>query len=471
MPGLVIRSAEVASARTDVRIEAGRIAALGPALEAEPGDSVLEARGGALLPGLHDHHLHLLAWAAALGSVRCGPPEVQSERALAAALRAAAVPGSAAAERSAFVRGVGYHESVAGELDRARLDAFLPHVPLLIQHRTCSLWMLNSAACRRFGLDDGVDAPGVERDARGRASGRLFRLDAWLRERLGDEALPALAPVGAALTRYGVTGVTDATPALGPAALAALVSAAGGGALPQRLVLLGADAAAAAPLEVGPEKLVLDERALPPLAELVGRVRAAHACERAVAIHCVTRTELVLALAALEEVGPRAGDRIEHASVAPPELAAWLARLGVAVVTQPGFVRSRGDAYLREVEGRDRAWLYRCAGFDAAGVPLGAGTDAPFGEPDPWLAMQAAVDRRTAAGERLGAGEALSPERALALFTTSAAAPGGAPRRIAQGARADLCLLDRPWARARDALASDAVAATLGAGRLLWQRG
>jgi predicted amidohydrolase YtcJ len=84
--------------------------------------------------------------------------------------------------------------------------------------------------------------------------------------------------------------------------------------------------------------------------------------------------------------------------------------------------------------------------------------------------MQAAVDRRTAAGETLGAGEALSPERALALFTTPPDAPGGAPRRIAPGARADLCLLDRPWSRARDALASERVVATLGAGQILYRR-
>jgi predicted amidohydrolase YtcJ len=84
--------------------------------------------------------------------------------------------------------------------------------------------------------------------------------------------------------------------------------------------------------------------------------------------------------------------------------------------------------------------------------------------------MQAAVDRRTAAGATLGAGEALSPERALALFTTPAEAPGGAPRSIALGACADLCLLDRPWARARHALASAAVAATFRAGRLIYTR-
>jgi predicted amidohydrolase YtcJ len=459
--GLLIRDAELASERADLRIEAGRIAALGRGLAAAPGDRVLEARGGALLPGLHDHHLHLLAWAAALGSVPCGPPAVRDERALAAALRGARGAG--------FVRGVGYHESVAGALDRARIDALLPGRPVRIQHRSGALWMLNSAACRALGLDGGADAEGVERDAAGVATGRLFRLDAWLRARLAAEPAPDLAPVGAALARAGVTGVTDATPDLAPAALAALGAARSGGVLPQHLVLLGAPAPGDG-FAAGPAKLVLDERALPPLAALVTRVRAAHAGGRAVAVHCVTRAELVLALAALEEAGVRAGDRIEHASVAPPELVAWLARLGLTVVTQPGFVRSRGDDYLREVELRDRPWLYRCAGFAEAGVALGAGTDAPFGEPDPWRAMQAAVDRRTAAGEALGAAEALSPERALALFTTPAGAPGGAPRRLEPGARADLCLLDRPWSRAREALASDAVAATIGTGELIWSR-
>jgi predicted amidohydrolase YtcJ len=457
--GLLIRDAEVEGERLDVRVDAGRVAALGPDLVPAAGDLALEAGGGALLPGLHDHHLHLLAWAAALGSVRCGPPDVRDEAALVARLRAAA-------EGAAFLRGVGYHESVAGDLDRVRLDAWVPETPLRIQHRSGQLWMLNSAACRALGLDAGADTPGVERDARGRATGRLFRLDAWLRERLGPAAPPDLAAVGAALARAGVTGVTDATPGLAAGALAALAAAAATGALPQRLVLLGADAAG---FEAGPHKLVLDERALPPLDELAERIARAHGAGRAVAIHCVTRAELVLALAALEQAGAHAGDRIEHASVAPPELVGWIARLGAAVVTQPGFVRSRGDAYLREVEPRDRPWLYRCAGFTAAGVALGAGTDAPFGEPDPWRAMQAAVDRRTAAGETLGAGEALSPERALALFITPPEAPGGAPRRIAPGARADLCLLDRPWSRARDALAADAVVATIGAGRVLWR--
>ena len=130
---------------------------------------------------------------------------------------------------------------------------------------------------------------------------------------------------------------------------------------------------------------------------------------------------------------------------------------------------SRGN-YPALGEPRDRPWLYRGRGFLDADVPLGGGTDAPFGDPDPWLAMRAAVDRCSAGGVKLGAAEALSPERALALFTSPSGTPGGPSRRIEVAESADLCLLDRPWSAARQSLASDQVAATLRRGRLIWVR-
>jgi predicted amidohydrolase YtcJ len=153
--------------------------------------------------------------------------------------------------------------------------------------------------------------------------------------------------------------------------------------------------------------------------------------------------------------------------VAPPELVALLAALPVTVITQPNFVHERGDAYLRDVAPRDRPWLYRCRAWLEAGVPLGGGTDAPFGDPDPWRAMRAAVDRRSAAGAMLGRDEALTPERALALFTTPPEAPGGAPRSVAPGAPADLCLLRVPWKQARDRLDVTDVAGAWSAGAIL----
>ena len=214
-------------------------------------------------------------------------------------------------------------------------------------------------------------------------------------------------------------------------------------------------------------KLILDEAALPSFEALCAAIVAAHARARGVAIHCVGRAELALAASALAEAGPRADDRLEHAAVAPPELVELVATTGVSVVTQPNFLEERGDDYLREVEARDLPWLYRGRGWLEAGVRLAGGSDAPFGAPDPWRAIRAAVSRLTRAGVTLGEAERLAPERALALFLGPLGDPGGAPRRVALGAPADLCLLDRPWRSAREELSSACVRATWRAGRLV----
>jgi predicted amidohydrolase YtcJ len=467
---LLIRGAELEGRRVDLRIRGATIAEIAPELEAQAGEAWIEARGGALLPGLHDHHLHLLALAAALRSLRCGPPQVTSARELAGVLGAAA---RAAAAGEVWLRGVGYHESVAGPLARDALDRFVSDRPLRIQHRTGALWMLNSAAISALGLDAGRDAPGVERDAAGRATGRLYRCDEALRAWLPDPGAPDLREVGARLARVGVCGVTDATPHNAAAELSIFARAQSEGLLPQRVLALGArelpePGAAQARLARGARKLVLREDALPELDALVAEFRDAHAQGRAVAIHCVTRAELVLAAAALELAGSVEGDRIEHASIAPPDAVALVARLRLTVVTQPNFACERGDAYLDEVDARDRAWLYRGRTWLDAGVALGGGTDAPYGEPDPWAAMRAAVQRRTASGRPIGPAEAITPERALALFTSSHDAPGGAPRDLAVGTPADVCLLAHPWAQARHELSAASVRATFCAGALAY---
>lgn len=449
-----------------VRIGGERIAEVAPALAPRPAEERLDAAGGALLPGLHDHHAHLLALAAAARSLRCGPPEVRTREELARAL-------VGARPEAGWVRGTGYHDSVAGPLERRALDALAPGVAVRLQHRSGALWILSSEAVERIGLDAGADAPGVERDERGRATGRVYREDAWLRERIGARP-PDLAPVGARLARLGLTGATDATAANGPAELALLESAVACGALPQRLLVLGGPdlpLPTQPRVERGAVKLVLAEAELPDFDGFAAAIRAAHAAGRAAAVHCATRAELAFAVGAFDAAGARPGDRIEHAAVAPPDLAARVAALGLTVVVQPHFVRERGDAYRVEVEPADLPWLHRAGGLERAGIALAAGSDAPFGDPDPWRSMQSAVIRRTESGAPLGPDEALSPERALRLFTSAAGDPGGAPRRVAPGEPADLCLLDRPWAEARKRLEAGLVAATLVAGRVVFRRG
>src|SRR3546814_12404699 len=89
---MLIRNAEIWSGtdgRTsdiaDVRLSQGHIAEIGR-LVREPEESSIDARGGALLPGLHDHHIHLFALAAALASIACGPPAIANAAALAETL-------------------------------------------------------------------------------------------------------------------------------------------------------------------------------------------------------------------------------------------------------------------------------------------------------------------------------------------------------------------------------------------------
>jgi predicted amidohydrolase YtcJ len=360
------------------------------------GEEVVEADGGALLPGLHDHHVHLRALAAARSSVDVG-----------AGLEALRVPGSG------WLRATGYHESVAGDLDRRVLDGVVGDRPVRVQHRSGELWVLSSAAVRAVGLPDDHD-------------GRLWRRDDWLRERVPPVPLD-LAGVGREAAARGVSGFTDTTPGRSADDVDDLL------ALPQRLHLMVPPAVALPEhprVTPGPHKLLLDDVTLPTVDELAATIAAAG---RGIAVHCVTRVQLVAFLAA----GPRPGDRIEHGAVIPPELVEELARLGVVVVTQPNFVVERAAQYRADVDPDDLPSLYRCGSLLRAGVAVCAGTDAPFGGADPWAAMRAAVRRDLGPEERIG------PARALDLFLGWATDPAR-PRTIDVGAPADLCLLHVP---------------------------
>jgi predicted amidohydrolase YtcJ len=485
-PAWLFRRAELAGRRVaDVRVSDGFVTEVSAdPLRAGPGETVVDAAGGALLPGLHDHHIHLMSLAAAASSVHVGPPGVLDGAGLRRALRSAAEPApapgpEAEAGVARWIRAVGYHPAVAGDLDRLALDEIVPDRPVRLQYRTGELWVLNSLAVKLAGVG-ACPLAGVERDAAGRPTGRLWRLDSWLREAVPPVPVD-LAGVGRAAAAAGVVGFTDATPARTAAEQSALVAAVVSGSLPQRLTLMrgcpdgrrspdGGDAAraviASGRLSWGPTKIILDDATLPDPASLATRIRASHRSGRPVAVHCVTRVQLVVALAALDEAGARDGDRIEHAAVVPPELRGPMRSHRLTVVTQPIFIAERGDRYLADVTDEDPQALYPAASLLAAGVRVAAGTDAPFGGPDPWRSIAAAIDRRTAGGTVLGPGERLRPAQALGLFLGEAAAPHRL-RSIRPGAVADLCLLRLPRDAALRQPSAGLVALTTVAGRLV----
>jgi predicted amidohydrolase YtcJ len=437
----LIRNASVEGRLVDVAVGDGRITGVGDPGSLPRHGEDLDARGGALLPGLHDHHIHLLALAAARSSVQLGPPHVRTPDAFRHALSRAA----RATSGGGWLRGVGYHESVAGSLDRDAVDLIVQNRPVRIQHRSGALWILNSIALERLGIVQ-TGPPGVERDVGGRATGRLFGLDDWLRDRR-TAARPDLGLVGTELVRYGITGVTDATPTQRGEDADILARAVAEGSLPQHVQLtggLGLDPAAGSGLRRGPVKLLVADHDLPPLDELVESISAGHALSRPIAIHAVTHIGLVLALAAWQEAGAAPGDRVEHGAVVTSEQAAELAKLGITVITQPVFVADRGDQYLTDVDCEDLPHLWPYRSLLDAGVRVAPSSDAPFGDPDPWRGMAAAVTRRTLAGLSLGGREAVDALTVLNGYLTPLDAPGGPPRRVTTGAEADLVLLRLP---------------------------
>lgn len=457
---MLIRGAEIRGhGIADLRIAGGRVSEIG-SLNPRAQEPLIEAGGGALLPGLHDHHIHLAGLAARAASVWCGPPDVTTPAQLATRLRR---PGQG------WLRGIGYHESVMGLPDARALDRLVSDRPLRIQHRSGRMWLLNSAALGEL-LGKAAAPPGLERDAAG-YTGRLFDEDRWLRDALGSQP-PDFAGISRELAGYGITGVTDMSPANDPAMAEHFAAQVRAGSLVQHCLLAGTLALAEAQSDgwrLGPAKLHLHEADFPPFDEAVAFAVAAHTQGRPVAIHCVSEVELVFALAVIEQAGTLRGDRIEHASVASPELVERIAALGLAVCVQPHFIAERGDRYLIDVEPRHVPDLYRLSSLHNAGIVLAGGSDAPFGSADPWSAMRAAVLRTTQAGLAITSDEALTPEEALALYLRDPE-DFSRERCIAIGMPADICLLDRPWAAARDLLSTAMVRAAIVSGRLVHDR-
>ncbi|EAQ00630.1 hypothetical protein JNB_10664 [Janibacter sp. HTCC2649] len=435
-PEILFTDVEVRGERTDVRVVSDRVAEIGRRLRPNSTDAdVVEGRGGALIPGLHDHHVHLLAMAAAATSIDlsgAGPTWTARLR-------------GARPDRSGWIRATGLHEVSGdeGTVDRRALDRARDDVPVRVQHRGGALWVLNTRALAQLPDIPGSDGDnGVERDPSGRRTGRIWRRDDLVRLASGG-VLPSTADVQRQLRRVGFTGVTDASPDLDEDAQTHLATSLSTGADRLRLTLLTANPTVAVSewVRIGARKLHLHDHDLPDPDTLAARITQARSVDRAVAVHCVTRQSLVLTLAALELAGPVEGDRIEHGFVFPPELAEWAASLGVRVVVQPLLLRDRGDDYLREVEPQDLDHLHPYATLLASGLRVAPSSDAPYAPADPWSTMRASRDRLSARGIRVGADCGVDPRTALRGYLSAPDDPGGAPRRVAPGLPADLCLL------------------------------
>ena len=205
---MLIKNVILDGVKKDVRCTHAFVSEVANELLAQEGERVIQANGGELLPGLHDHHMHFFATAALQRSVDCGVSSVPTAT---GQLHNAESLSHMLANSSGegWLRGVNYHESIAGDLDRWQLDALVGDRPARIQHRSGKLWIINSLAVEKLDLATHKDLPGVELDDNGMPTGRLFRLDAWLRQQLGQQDPIDASVLSRQMASFGVTGFTD----------------------------------------------------------------------------------------------------------------------------------------------------------------------------------------------------------------------------------------------------------------------
>jgi predicted amidohydrolase YtcJ len=450
--------------------------------EAPTGAEVVDLAGALVAPGLIDAHLHVAEVTRhreglSLAGIASLP-----------ALEAAVHDWAAQHPTGALVgRGWDPERFPAGIWPtRGDLDRWVADRPLALVHASGHALVVNSAALAAAGIFAGtVDPPGGRfgRGPDGEPDGRVFEsavghLEMRLPppEPLAPEALRRTLAAAAAL---GLTSLGAMS--AGPEETIGLRRLAASGALPVRVrVYLRASRAAeyfrdpggpsGAPgwfsvvgLKAftdgafGPRTAWLsapyaDDPSTSGMAsatdeQLRSVLEMARARRLVPALHAIGDQALVRALALLREYPLAYGRhaRIEHASLAPPELWPALGEVRPALVVQPGFLWS--DVWLRARLGVGRArWAYPFRSLLDRGHLLAGSSDAPYDPIDPWRGLNAAVHRagpdgRSANPEPL---EALVPEDAVRLYTANAGAALGEPLlgQLEPGAPADLVRLD-----------------------------
>jgi predicted amidohydrolase YtcJ len=216
--------------------------------------------------------------------------------------------------------------------------------------------------------------------------------------------------------------------------------------------------------------------------KLAACFRAATRAGKQTATHAIGDAAVRSIVDAFESIGdqPAVRDlrhRIEHAQLAGETDIERIAKLGLLVSCQP---HAAGDPAkdLRQLGEKRAAHAYPYRSLLDAGVPLSFGSDYP-GEStfDPLLGIHLAVNRtpeRAPAASSISPDEAITPEEALAAYTTGAAYAQFAEARkgrVAPGYLADLTVLsDDPSAVNPSTIRDIRVEATMVDGRVVYER-
>jgi predicted amidohydrolase YtcJ len=466
----------------DVHVSDGVVLDIAPAGALPRRGAVHDADGAWMVPGLWDHHVHVVQWALAAQRLPLG--EATSAAHAASLMSASTVMPDGRRVGTGFRDGL-WPDSPSLDV----LDAATGDVPTyLINADVHSVW-LNSAALQREGfqpdgvgilregpafeisrrlndVDPAVSDPlvaGMAQDAASRGVVGIVDLDmawnedAWIRRITGgfDTLRVSFGIYPEFLDRAVAEGLRTGDPARGTRSDLVQVG-------PLKVITDGSlgtrTAACSHPYHGDPRNrgvITVDA------ATLMDLMTRATASGLSCAIHAIGDVANSQALDAFAVTG--AWGTIEHAQLVAHADVPRFARLGVGASVQP--VHTLDDRDLTDtVWAEQTAQPYPVRALIDSGANVLFGSDAPVSALDPWAAMAAAVFRTRDDREPWQPHQRVDAATALAASTRGGSA---VPARIEPGDIADLALCARdPLAADEPELRGMAVAATLVAGRL-----
>lgn len=461
-----------------------------------PDTELIDARGGAVLPGLHDAHCHVASMGAEHAlQVDCTPEKRRCIADLIAAFQEAA----AETPEGKWLIGFGYDETKLAEKRHAtrwELDRASTRHPILLKSFTYHFGVVNSKALELAGIDRGTaDPPGglFERTADGQPNGVCFeeaffswipgfsKIKAIIPPYSEEEKARGLQIVCRDFNRMGLTSAGDASSDIHT--LLACQEADRRGALSVRLNLMIHESYFPALRDAGirtgfgnerckigsiksfadgacagrtvwlstPYGEKPDYHGIPVKTpeELSEAVRSYHEAGFQVSVHANGDLAINMVLDAYQKAlqsRPRENHRhrIEHCTFVTEEILKRMKRLGVAAAPFANYPITQGDKL--DVYGDWIDMMFAHRSFLDHGVRIGASTDFPVVTANPFISLQSMTTRRYVDGRVLGGKQRVSVEEAVEIYTLGSAYLSFDEHikgSIESGKLADFVILDR----------------------------
>lgn len=512
--GVVFDGVRLLAEGTEVAISGSTISAVGPALRdaACGGERIVDLRGGLLLPGFIDAHIHPIE--GGLERMRCDLSSAHTREGYLELIARYAREHPDAP----WILGGGWQVSAfpGGAPLAADLDAIVPDRPVFLSSRDHHAAWANGVAFALAGITGSTHDPvdgRIERDSTGAPAGVLqegarLLISGHIPNDTPAENHAALLAAQRYLHSLGITGWQDAIvgdygnhsdtgdiyrQAAESGELTAHVRAAlwwdrtrGAEQIPG--LVARRDALAHPRFSASTIKIMQDgipenrtAAMTSPYLDPACRCNTDAVGERGISfvdptdladyvteldtlgfqvhIHAIGDRAVTESLDAIEAARDRNGPsrnrhHIAHVQIVRPDDVPRFAALDVTVNMQPLWATFEPQMveFNLPLLGEERsAWQYVFGDFARSGARLAAGSDWPVTTPDPWAALQVAVNRTHGVDDPDFNPEPFYPQQALDLETALAAYTSGSARvnhqdpagRIAVGADADLTTTDR----------------------------